>query len=116
MAQPRNRDLSEGICGLCCLRGLQHYSILSCSCALPASSEPQLDLGKKMSTTQDLMIEELSLPNNPGSRLFQQRQKRVQRFVFEYPSSSRQVGLRTALPWLLQPFQGRNSWQDQWSG
>lgn len=69
-----------------------------------------------MSTTQDLMIEELSLPNNPGSRLFQQRQKRVQRFVFEYPSSSRQVGLRTALPWLLQPFQGRNSWQDQWSG
>ncbi|NXO37448.1 MYOZ3 protein, partial [Locustella ochotensis] len=54
--------------------------------------EPQLDLGKKMSTTQDLMIEELSLPNNRGSRLFQQRQKRVQRFVFEHPSASRQVG------------------------
>uniref|UniRef100_A0A8C3NA30 Uncharacterized protein n=1 Tax=Geospiza parvula TaxID=87175 RepID=A0A8C3NA30_GEOPR len=60
------------------------------------SSEPQLDLGKKMSTTHDLMIEELSLPNNRGSRLFQQRQKRVQRFVFEHPSGSRQVGLRTA--------------------
>ncbi|XP_015497627.2 myozenin-3 isoform X1 [Parus major] len=56
-----------------------------------ASSEPQLDLGKKMSTTQDLMIEELSLQNNRGSRLFQQRQKRVQRFVFEHPSSSRQL-------------------------
>ncbi|NXQ42597.1 MYOZ3 protein, partial [Catharus fuscescens] len=54
--------------------------------------EPQLDLGKKMSTTQDLMIEELSLPNNPGSRLFQQRQKRVQRFVFEYPSGSHHTG------------------------
>ncbi|NWI44245.1 MYOZ3 protein, partial [Picathartes gymnocephalus] len=54
--------------------------------------EPQLDLGKKMSTAQDLMIEELSLPYNRGSRLFQQRQKRVQRFVFEHPSSSRQVG------------------------
>ncbi|NWV74211.1 MYOZ3 protein, partial [Dasyornis broadbenti] len=54
--------------------------------------EPQLDLGKKMSTTQDLMIEELSLRNNRGSRLFQQRQKRMQRFVFEQPSSSRQVG------------------------
>ncbi|NXY02344.1 MYOZ3 protein, partial [Pteruthius melanotis] len=51
-------------------------------------SEPQLDLGKKMSTTQDLMIEELSLRNNRGSRLFQQRQKRMQRFVFEHPSGS----------------------------
>ncbi|NWV71859.1 MYOZ3 protein, partial [Malurus elegans] len=54
--------------------------------------EPQLDLGKKMSTTQDIMIEELSLRNNRGSRLFQQRQKRMQRFVFEHPSGSRQVG------------------------
>ncbi|NXW78507.1 MYOZ3 protein, partial [Hirundo rustica] len=54
--------------------------------------EPHLDLGKKMSTTHDLMVEELSLPNNRGSRLFQQRQKRVQRFVFEYPSGSSQVG------------------------
>ncbi|NWX34988.1 MYOZ3 protein, partial [Notiomystis cincta] len=71
--------------------------------------EPQLDLGKKMSTTQDLMIEELSLRNNRGSRLFQQRQKRMQRFVLEHPSGSGQVGLRTALPQLLQPFQGRNS-------
>ncbi|NWI84127.1 MYOZ3 protein, partial [Dryoscopus gambensis] len=54
--------------------------------------EPKLDLGKKMSTTQDVMIEELSLKNNRGSRLFQQRQKRMQRFVFEHPSGSRQVG------------------------
>ncbi|NXD92490.1 MYOZ3 protein, partial [Chaetorhynchus papuensis] len=54
--------------------------------------EPRLDLGKKMSSAQDLMIEELSLRNNRGSRLFQQRQKRMQRFVFEHPSGSRQVG------------------------
>uniref|UniRef100_A0A8C3E6K6 Uncharacterized protein n=1 Tax=Corvus moneduloides TaxID=1196302 RepID=A0A8C3E6K6_CORMO len=81
---------------LCWLGSPQHCSILSCSCALPASPEPQLDLGKKMSTTQDVMIEELSLRNNRGSRLFQQRQKRMQRFVFEHPSGSRQVGLRTA--------------------
>ncbi|NXX26244.1 MYOZ3 protein, partial [Nicator chloris] len=79
-------------------------------------AEPQLDLGKKMSTTQDLMIEELSLPNNRGSRLFQQRQKRVQRFVFEHPSGSRQVGLRTALAWPLHPFQGRNSWWGENAG
>uniref|UniRef100_A0A8C5IF84 Myozenin 3 n=1 Tax=Junco hyemalis TaxID=40217 RepID=A0A8C5IF84_JUNHY len=68
----------------------------SCPRSTAAGDEPQLDLGKKMSTTQDLMIEELSLPNNRGSRLFQQRQKRVQRFVFEHPSGSRQVGLRPA--------------------
>ncbi|NXO56877.1 MYOZ3 protein, partial [Aramus guarauna] len=49
---------------------------------------PQLDLGKKVSTPQDLMIEELSLRNNRGSQLFQQRQKRMQRFVFEHPSGS----------------------------
>ncbi|NXK32462.1 MYOZ3 protein, partial [Piprites chloris] len=54
--------------------------------------EPHLDLGKKMSTTQDLMIEELSLRNNRGSRLFQQRQRRMQRFVFEHPRGSHSTG------------------------
>ncbi|XP_057265560.1 myozenin-3 [Pezoporus wallicus] len=53
--------------------------------------EPQLDLGKKMSTTQDLMIEELSLPHNRGSRLFQQRQRRMQRFTFENLGSHREL-------------------------
>ncbi|NXP45333.1 MYOZ3 protein, partial [Heliornis fulica] len=56
---------------------------------------PQLDLGKKVSTPQDLMIEELSLHNNRGSQLFQQRQKRMQRFVFEHPSSYKEVARRT---------------------
>ncbi|NWH46034.1 MYOZ3 protein, partial [Fregata magnificens] len=54
---------------------------------------PQLDLGKKVSTPQDLMIEELSLRNNRGSQLFQQRQRRMQRFIFEHPSGYREVGL-----------------------
>ncbi|NWH21621.1 MYOZ3 protein, partial [Grus americana] len=71
---------------------------------------PRLDLGKKVSTPQDLMIEELSLRNNRGSQLFQQRQKRMQRFVFEHPSGYREVGL-----WLIpqlragQPFPGSRS-------
>lgn len=60
----------------------------------PGPPEPRLDLGKKVSTAQDLMIEELSLPNNRGSRLFQQRQRRMQRFTFENLSSHREVGLR----------------------
>ncbi|NXF48513.1 MYOZ3 protein, partial [Oceanites oceanicus] len=59
----------------------------------------RLDLGKKVSTPQDLMIEELSLRNNRGSQLFQQRQRRMQRFIFEHPSSYREVGLRLIL-WL----------------
>ncbi|KAM4747886.1 myozenin-3 [Rhinophrynus dorsalis] len=48
---------------------------------------PLLDLGKKVSTPQDLMIEELSLHRNRGSCMYLERQKRVQRFTFEYPSS-----------------------------
>ncbi|NXH11280.1 MYOZ3 protein, partial [Bucco capensis] len=53
---------------------------------------PQLDLGKKISIPQDLMIEELSLRDNRGSQLFQQRQRRMQRFIFEHPSGYRKVG------------------------
>uniref|UniRef100_A0A8C0AZJ2 Myozenin 3 n=1 Tax=Buteo japonicus TaxID=224669 RepID=A0A8C0AZJ2_9AVES len=74
-------------------------------CSPLASPVPRLDLGKKMSVAQDLMIEELSLPNNRGSLLFQQRQRRMQRFIFEHPSGYREVGL-----WLIpqlragQPF------------
>ncbi|KFP89960.1 Myozenin-3, partial [Apaloderma vittatum] len=55
---------------------------------------PGLDLGKKMSVPQDLMIEELSLRDNRGSQLFQQRQRRMQRFTFEHPSGHRQGGAR----------------------
>ncbi|XP_015279062.1 PREDICTED: myozenin-3 [Gekko japonicus] len=57
---------------------------------------PELDLGKKVSIPQDLMMEELSLPINRGSRLYQQRQKRVQQFVLEYPTSYRIASNRTA--------------------
>ncbi|NXS56063.1 MYOZ3 protein, partial [Brachypteracias leptosomus] len=68
---------------------------------------PQLDLGKKMSTPQDVMIEELSLRLNRGSRLFHERQRRMQRFIFEHPGGYRQVGLQL-IPWLPagQPFPG----------
>ncbi|NXG30586.1 MYOZ3 protein, partial [Dromaius novaehollandiae] len=59
-------------------------------------SAPRLDLGKKVSTPQDVMIEELSLQTNRGSKLFQQRQRRMQRFIFEYPSGYRKVGLLVA--------------------
>ncbi|XP_044517725.1 myozenin-3 isoform X1 [Gracilinanus agilis] len=51
---------------------------------------PSLDLGKKVSIPQDLMVEELSLRSNRGSLLFQKRQKRVQRFTFEYAAKQTQ--------------------------
>ncbi|XP_030315288.1 myozenin-3 isoform X2 [Calypte anna] len=70
--------------------GLQQPQLWLCSPS--ASQVPQLNMGKKMSTPQDLMIEELSLHNNRGSQLFQQRQRRMQRFVLEHPSSYREVG------------------------
>lgn len=50
-----------------------------------------LDLGKKLSVPQDLMMEELSLRNNRGSLLFQKRQRRVQKFIFELADSQRAV-------------------------
>ncbi|XP_012996658.1 myozenin-3 [Cavia porcellus] len=53
--------------------------------------EPSLDLGKKVSVPQDLMIEELSLRNNRGSLLFQKRQRRVQRFTFELAANQQVV-------------------------
>ncbi|CAM5159743.1 unnamed protein product [Natator depressus] len=54
-----------------------------------AEDVPQLDLGKKVSIPQDLMVEELSLQTNRGSQLFQQRQKRVQKFILEHPTGYR---------------------------
>lgn len=57
----------------------------------PLRAEPLLDLGKKLSVPQDLMMEELSLRNNRGSLLFQKRQRRVQRFTFEFAASPRVV-------------------------
>ncbi|KAM8908134.1 LOW QUALITY PROTEIN: myozenin-2 [Spinachia spinachia] len=40
-------------------------------------------LGKKISVPKDVMMEELNLPSNRGSRMFQERQKRVERFTLE---------------------------------
>ncbi|XP_072517922.1 myozenin-2 [Salminus brasiliensis] len=41
------------------------------------------NLGKKISVPQDVMMEELNLRTNRGSRMFQERQKRVERFTLE---------------------------------
>ncbi|KAM6953242.1 myozenin-2-like isoform 1-T1 [Aplochiton taeniatus] len=42
-----------------------------------------LNLGKKISIPRDVMMEELNLPSNRGSRMFQERLKRVERYTLE---------------------------------
>uniref|UniRef100_A0A3Q2R175 Myozenin 2b n=1 Tax=Fundulus heteroclitus TaxID=8078 RepID=A0A3Q2R175_FUNHE len=42
-----------------------------------------MDLGKKLSTPKDIMLEELSLLSNRGSRLFKMRQRRSDKYTFE---------------------------------
>ncbi|XP_028809878.1 myozenin-1-like [Denticeps clupeoides] len=45
------------------------------------SDQEQLDLGTKIKTPKDVMLEELSLMKNKGSRMFQMRQQRVEKFI-----------------------------------
>ncbi|XP_022527746.1 myozenin-2 isoform X1 [Astyanax mexicanus] len=42
-----------------------------------------LNLGKKVSVPRDVMMEELNLTSNRGSRMFQERQKRVEKYTVE---------------------------------
>ncbi|XP_053320342.1 myozenin-3 [Spea bombifrons] len=59
---------------------------------MTGDSVPHLDLGKKVSLPQDLMMEELSLQRNRGSCMFLERQKRVQRFILEHQSNQTNAG------------------------
>ncbi|XP_059210176.1 myozenin-2-like isoform X2 [Centropristis striata] len=45
--------------------------------------DAEMDLGKKMNTPKDIMLEELSLASNRGSRLFKMRQRRSEKFTYE---------------------------------
>ncbi|XP_051774067.1 myozenin-1a [Ctenopharyngodon idella] len=49
-------------------------------------SEPEaseFDLGKKIRAPKDIMLEELSLQKNKGSKMFRMRQIRVEKFIYE---------------------------------
>ncbi|XP_018531226.1 myozenin-1b isoform X1 [Lates calcarifer] len=41
----------------------------------------ELDLGTKIKTPKDVMLEELSLAKNKGSKMFRMRQQRVEKFI-----------------------------------
>lgn len=53
---------------------------------LEYESEPEaseFDLGKKIRAPKDIMLEELSLNKNKGSKMFRMRQLRVEKFIYE---------------------------------
>ncbi|KAI5104337.1 myozenin 2a, partial [Silurus meridionalis] len=43
----------------------------------------EMDLGRKVNTPKEIMLEELSLASNRGSRLFKMRQKRSEKYTFD---------------------------------
>ncbi|TMS22666.1 myozenin-1b [Larimichthys crocea] len=45
------------------------------------SEATEFDLGTKIKTPKDVMLEELSLLNNKGSKMFKKRQQRVEKFI-----------------------------------
>lgn len=51
--------------------------------ALSQEARGGLNLGKKISTPKDVMMEELNLLSNRGSRMFQERQRRAEKFTLE---------------------------------
>ncbi|KAI4900160.1 hypothetical protein NFI96_023887 [Prochilodus magdalenae] len=45
--------------------------------------ESDVDVGRKVNAPKEIMLEELSLASNRGSRLFKMRQKRSEKYTFE---------------------------------
>ncbi|XP_067847015.1 myozenin-2b [Heptranchias perlo] len=75
---------------------MQSHSILTKELKQQASAivkeiqgnELDVDYGKKISIPKDIMLEELSLLSNRGSRLFKKRQRRSEKYTFEgFPNS-----------------------------
>uniref|UniRef100_A0A3Q2YDG3 Myozenin 2b n=1 Tax=Hippocampus comes TaxID=109280 RepID=A0A3Q2YDG3_HIPCM len=56
-----------------------------------------MDLGKKHSTPKDIMLEELSLLSNRGSRLFKMRQRRSEKYTFESIQNEANAQLNVSL-------------------
>ncbi|XP_018615099.1 myozenin-2-like [Scleropages formosus] len=57
------------------------------------SNDGALDVGRKVSAPKEIMLEELSLSSNRGSRLFKMRQRRSEKYTFESVQS--EDGVRT---------------------
>ncbi|XP_037128492.1 myozenin-1-like [Syngnathus acus] len=49
----------------------------------PVINISEFDLGRKIGTPKDIMLEELGLLKNKGSKMFKMRQQRVDKFIYE---------------------------------
>ncbi|MBN3283656.1 MYOZ2 protein, partial [Polyodon spathula] len=57
-----------------------------------------MDLGKKISAPKDIMLEELSLQSNRGSRLFKMRQRRSEKYTFESFQNETNMQMNNGVP------------------
>ncbi|XP_003967034.1 myozenin-2 [Takifugu rubripes] len=64
--------------------------------------DAEVDLGKKVSVPKDIMLEELSLTSNRGSRLFKMRQKRSEKYTFESVHNENNVQPNVALEFQVE--------------
>ena len=70
-----------------------------------------MDLGKKLSTPKDIMLEELSLLSNRGSRLFKMRQRRSEKYTFESIQNEANALLNVSQLVLFSHFKCLNNWK-----
>lgn len=56
-----------------------------------------MDLGKKVNAPKEIMLDELSLASNRGSRLFKMRQKRSEKYTFESVQNQQNTHISSAV-------------------
>ncbi|XP_061816916.1 myozenin-2-like [Nerophis lumbriciformis] len=62
-----------------------------------ALEDVQMDLGKKVSVPKEIMLEELSLASNRGSRLFKMRQRRSEKYTYESVQNDKNTHMNNAV-------------------
>ncbi|KAK1175736.1 myozenin-2 isoform X1 [Acipenser oxyrinchus oxyrinchus] len=65
---------------------------------IQGTDSDSMDLGKKISTPKDIMLEELSLQSNRGSRLFKMRQRRSEKYTFENFQNETNMQMNNGVP------------------
>uniref|UniRef100_A0A3Q2XRN1 Uncharacterized protein n=1 Tax=Hippocampus comes TaxID=109280 RepID=A0A3Q2XRN1_HIPCM len=62
------------------LKTERHFRVARSNPLWLLCADVEVDLGKKVSVPQDIMVEELALASNRGSQLFKRRQKRSEKY------------------------------------
>ncbi|XP_072542942.1 myozenin-2a [Salminus brasiliensis] len=61
------------------------------------TDESEVDVGRKVNAPKEIMLEELSLASNRGSRLFKMRQKRSEKYTFESIQNKANAQINTSV-------------------